>query len=34
MCGRCKARCPMEIDVPGMMIELKKHLVEGDTAAE
>ena len=36
MCGRCKARCPMEIDVPGMMIELKKYLVEGgeDPAAE
>jgi len=36
MCGRCKERCPMEIDVPSMMIELKKYLVEGegDTAAE
>lgn len=28
MCGRCKARCPMEIDVPSMMIELKRHLVD------
>jgi len=36
MCGRCKVRCPMQIDVPAMMVELKKHLIEGegDTAAE
>ncbi|NLE08240.1 MAG: lactate utilization protein [Dehalococcoidales bacterium] len=35
MCGRCKARCPMQIDVPAMMIELKQHLVEGiDKPAE
>jgi L-lactate dehydrogenase complex protein LldG len=36
MCGRCKARCPMKIDIPSMMIELKKYLVEGvdSTAAE
>jgi iron-sulfur cluster protein len=30
MCGRCKVRCPMQIDVPSMMIELKKLLTEGD----
>jgi len=28
-CGRCKVRCPMKIDVPEMVIELRKLLVEG-----
>jgi L-lactate dehydrogenase complex protein LldG len=29
-CGRCKARCPMKIDVPEMMVELRKSVAEGD----
>ena len=29
-CGRCKVRCPMEIDVPQMMIELRRLIAEGD----
>ena len=29
-CGRCKQRCPMQIDVPEMIIELRKSLAEGD----
>ncbi|MFC1918065.1 LUD domain-containing protein [Chloroflexota bacterium] len=29
-CGRCKERCPMQIDVPGMVIELRKIIAEGD----
>ena len=29
-CGRCKIRCPMKIDVPEMMVELRKLIVEGD----
>jgi len=28
-CGRCKVRCPMKIDVPEMVVELRKLLVEG-----
>ncbi len=28
MCGRCKARCPVEIDVPAMMVELKRIIAE------
>jgi len=28
-CGRCKIRCPMKIDVPEMVVELRKLLVEG-----
>ncbi len=27
-CGRCKTRCPMEIDTPTMCIELRKLIVE------
>ena len=27
-CGRCKVRCPMKIDVPQMVVELRKLLVE------
>ena len=27
-CGRCRERCPMKIDVPAMIIELRKLLVE------
>jgi L-lactate dehydrogenase complex protein LldG len=36
MCGRCKVRCPMEIDVPAMMVELRRLIAEGegDKAAE
>ena len=29
-CGRCKVRCPMEIDVPAMIVELRKLIAEGD----
>ncbi|MFC2042419.1 4Fe-4S dicluster domain-containing protein, partial [Chloroflexota bacterium] len=29
-CGRCKERCPMKIDVPEMVIELRRLLAEGD----
>jgi len=29
-CGRCKVRCPMEIDGPEMVVELRKLLVEGN----
>jgi L-lactate dehydrogenase complex protein LldG len=28
-CGRCKERCPVKIDVPEMIIELRKYLAEG-----
>ena len=28
-CGRCKERCPVKIDVPEMIIELRKSLAEG-----
>jgi L-lactate dehydrogenase complex protein LldG len=31
-CGRCKQRCPMKIDVPEMIIELRKLLAEGGRA--
>ena len=29
-CGRCKVRCPMEIDTPEMCIELRKLIAEDD----
>ncbi len=29
-CGRCKQQCPMKIDVPEMIIELRKLLAEND----
>lgn len=29
-CGRCKVRCPMKIDVPEMVVELRKLAAEGD----
>jgi len=29
-CGRCKERCPMQIDVPAMMMELRKRVAEGE----
>ncbi len=29
-CGRCKVRCPMQIDVPAMMMELRKRVAEGE----
>ena len=28
-CGRCKVRCPMEIDTPEMMVELRRLIAEG-----
>jgi iron-sulfur cluster protein len=28
-CGRCKVRCPMKIDVPEMIIAMRKSLAEG-----
>ena len=29
-CGRCKERCPMKIDVPEMVIELRRLIADGD----
>jgi iron-sulfur cluster protein len=29
-CGRCKQRCPVKIDVPEMVLELRKLLAEGE----
>ncbi|MGD0781053.1 MAG: lactate utilization protein B [Dehalococcoidales bacterium] len=29
-CGRCRQRCPVKIDVPEMVIELRKMLAEGE----
>lgn len=29
-CGRCKVRCPMKIDVPEMMVELRRLIAEND----
>jgi L-lactate dehydrogenase complex protein LldG len=29
-CGRCKVKCPMQIDTPAMMIELRKRIAEGE----
>jgi iron-sulfur cluster protein len=29
-CGRCKERCPVQIDIPEMIIELRRSLAEGD----
>jgi len=29
-CGRCKQRCPMKIDVPEMIIELRRLIAESD----
>ena len=29
-CGRCRERCPVKIDVPEMIIELRKTLAEGE----
>jgi len=29
-CGRCKIRCPMEIDGPEMVVALRKLIAEGD----
>ena len=29
-CGRCKVRCPMKIDTPQMVIELRRLLVDAD----
>ncbi|MBA7627542.1 Lactate utilization protein B [subsurface metagenome] len=29
-CGRCKVRCPMKIDVPEMIAELRRLIAEGD----
>ena len=31
-CGRCRQRCPVKIDVPEMIIELRKMLAEGEQA--
>ena len=32
-CGRCKVRCPMKIDSPEMVVELRRLLVQGDDGA-
>ena len=29
-CGRCKVRCPVKIDIPAMIVELRKLLAEED----
>jgi iron-sulfur cluster protein len=29
-CGRCKQRCPVKIDVPEMMVELRKYIAQGE----
>jgi len=29
-CGRCKIRCPMKIDVPEMIVEIRKLIADGD----
>ncbi len=29
-CGRCKVRCPMEIDTPEMIVELRRLIAEGE----
>jgi iron-sulfur cluster protein len=29
-CGRCRQRCPVKIDVPEMILELRRMLAEGD----
>ncbi len=29
-CGRCRQRCPVKIDIPEMVIELRKMLAEGE----
>ncbi len=29
-CGRCKQRCPVKIDVPEMMVELRKQIAQGE----
>jgi len=29
-CGRCKVRCPMKIDTPEMIVELRRLIAEGD----
>lgn len=29
-CGRCRQRCPVKIDVPEMVVELRKMLAEGE----
>ncbi|MDP3879693.1 MAG: LUD domain-containing protein [Dehalococcoidales bacterium] len=33
-CGRCKVRCPMEINVPEMVIELRKLIIGGDHSGQ
>jgi L-lactate dehydrogenase complex protein LldG len=30
MCGRCKVRCPVQMNTPEMMVELRKLIVEGE----
>jgi len=32
-CGRCKVRCPMKIDTPEMVVELRRLMVDGDSQA-
>ncbi len=33
-CGRCRERCPVKIDTPEMMIELRKLIAEGNSESE
>ena len=30
-CGRCKVRCPMQIDCPDMVVELRKLIADGES---
>jgi L-lactate dehydrogenase complex protein LldG len=30
-CGRCRVRCPLEIDAPGMCLELRSRIVDSET---
>ncbi len=32
-CGRCKVRCPMEIDAPEMIVELRRLIAEGEQSS-
>ncbi|MFC2056548.1 LUD domain-containing protein [Chloroflexota bacterium] len=32
-CGRCKVRCPMEIDTPEMIVELRRLIAEGEQSS-
>ncbi|MFC2044716.1 LUD domain-containing protein [Chloroflexota bacterium] len=33
-CGRCKVRCPMQIDTPEMIVSLRRLIVEGNSPSQ